>query len=213
MEILPSFLEVVSHVAGNDELCLLRPQVVSFEIVGVLKAQFWTEEDRRTYPLTIAEQVLGVLGGISRSLSLDIVDKLVADGQIAVRVELVFEVVHHRCLGREAGLLSVRAEGSICPSLRRNRVGDIAPDIGDIALVHVPRLRVRMPRRVDLVIPGLVVALEVIVGVFAVVEGVGAGVQRIPSLAPGVVDAGRAGRLHVLRPGRYIVAAGESSLH
>ena len=91
-------------------------------------------------------------------------------------------------------------------------MGDVAADVGDVALVHVPDFGVGVPGGVDLVVPGLVVALQVVVLVLAAVEGVSAGIKRIASFAPCVIHANCSGNFRVRSPQGHVVAVGDSGL-
>ena len=62
-------------------------------------------------------------------------------------------------------------------------------------------------------IPGLVVGGEIVVGVLAVVDAVGAGVEIVAAVGPGVLEAEITGELGVGGPGHGVAAAGEASLH
>ena len=64
----------------------------------------------------------------------------------------------------------------------------------------------------ELVIPGGIVGGQIVVVVLAVVDGVGADIDVVAALRPGVADAGIAGELGVRRPGRSFAAAGKSDL-
>ena len=79
---------MVGDVTGDDELGLLGAEVVGGQVIGVLQAKFGTEEDGRADPVPVAEEVLGVLGGVAGTLSLDVVYKFVAYREVVVGLEL-----------------------------------------------------------------------------------------------------------------------------
>ena len=72
-------LEVVGDVAGGYELGLFCAQVVGGEVVGVLEANLGAEEDCAADPVTVADEMLGVFGGVAGALAFDVVDELVAN--------------------------------------------------------------------------------------------------------------------------------------
>jgi len=62
--------------------------------------------------------------------------------------------------------------------------------IGYIFLIHVPGFRGGMPLAVELVIPGEIQALQVVVSVLTTVERVEAAVEIVTARAPGVANTG-----------------------
>ena len=73
---------MVGEVASDDELGLLGAEVVGLYVVAVFEAYLGAEEDGGADPVAVADEVLGVLGGVTGALALDVVDELVADGEV-----------------------------------------------------------------------------------------------------------------------------------
>src|SRR5271154_4845659 len=69
-----------------------------------------------------------------------------------------------------------------------------------------------MPRRAELVIPGVVKHLDVVVGVAAVVDSIRARIHVVVALIERVAYADGRGWLRVLGPGSYVMARGEPQL-
>jgi len=84
---------VVGDIACDDELRGLVSVVVGGGVVGVLESQLRAEEDCGANPVAVADQVFGVLGGEAGALPANIVDELVADGEVACLIELLLEIV------------------------------------------------------------------------------------------------------------------------
>src|ERR1700689_1294381 len=105
------------EVTGQCELALLggstanainRRRVVGRHIIGVLVTQLGPKGDRAAYPEVEPYQILGVLGLVSGTLALDVVDVLIAYGQRAVVViEFMLDVVDDGVVRSE----TVRCQG------------------------------------------------------------------------------------------------------
>ena len=89
---------------------------------------------------------------------------------------------------------------------------DRAADAGHVALVHDVGFGRDVPGLRELVVPGGVVLLQIVVGVFAVVDAVGAEVEVVVDGVGGVADAGGAGGFGVGGPEGDVVAAGDAWL-
>ena len=70
-----------------------------------------------------------------------------------------------------------------------------------------------MPCRIELVVPGGVEHLEIIVGVFSVIEAINAGIQIIVAPVERIADASRDRRPRFRGPGRHVVAGRKTGLH
>ena len=64
------------------------------------------------------------------------------------------------------------AKCSVRANFRRNWVGDVASNIWHIAFVHIPGFSPRVPFVVELVVPGKVIVLEIVVSILAIVNAI-----------------------------------------
>ena len=206
-------LEVVGKVAGYNELGGLRAKVVGWGLIAMFEPDLRAEEDSRADPMAVAEQVFGVSSLVSGALASDVVEVIGPKGDVVVGVDLSFDIVGHSVLRGVTAELTSMAESPVRADFGRNGIADVPCDIGNVALVHVPELCVGVPFGVDLVVPGLVVTLEIIVGVLAFVEGVGAGVESVAAFVPGIVHAGGAGGGCIFGPRCHVVPTRKTRLH
>jgi len=86
-------------------------------------------------------------------LTLLVVQQVRSEANEEMRVELAIEVVDERVLRSETPKLPRRAERSIRAQLRRDRIINVARDVGHLALVHEPGLGGHVPLRIEAVIP------------------------------------------------------------
>ena len=86
-------------------------------------------------------------------------------------------------------------------------------DAGNIALVHAVGLCRYVPGLSELVVPGAVVHLKIVIGVFAVIYTVSAQVEIVVDTLRGVADTSGERRLRVSGPQGNIMASGYAGLH
>src|ERR1700691_3329436 len=102
-----------NHIAGDDELVLLRAVVVGGIDVGAFEADFGTENEAGSDPVIPRNEMFGVLGFVPRALALDVVEVFVPDRERVLLAELPFHVVGDRPFRRVAPLLPRGAPSAI----------------------------------------------------------------------------------------------------
>ena len=90
---------------------------------------------------------------------------------------------------------------------------NVAADVGHIALIHVPSFRGHVPLGVEFVIPGAVEVLQIVIGVFAAIDAIGAAVEVVVVAGGGVIEAGDQGGGTIDCPGSDVVTRGHAELY
>ena len=182
--------------------------VVGVAVPGVVVPEFGAELNGRTDPVGPGEGFFGVAGLVGGALGLFVVEEVGAEREEVVGVALVLEEVDGGVLGGGAAGEAGVAGGGVGAL----EGGDGSGGGGDVALVHEVGFRCHVDGFRELVVPGGVVLLEVVVGVFGGVDAVGADVDVVIDGLGGVVEAGGSGGFGSFLPGGDVVAGGDASL-
>ena len=114
-----------------------------------------------------------------------------------------------RKAGKFGDRIAHRAVGIIDEERCREWIGDV----GSILHVLIPGFLGHVPLRLtELVIPRRVVRGQIVVIVFAVIDGVCADVDVVSALSPGITDAGIACKLRVGSPRRRLTPCRQANL-
>ena len=110
-------------------------------------------------------------------MALLIIEQVRPESDHQLGIDVSTKVVDDRILGRSTAKDAGVAECAVGAEFRRDRIGNVAGDIRHIAFIHVPSLSRGMPFAVELVVPGEVIVLQVVIGILAVVDAVRASVK------------------------------------
>lgn len=172
-------LELVDQIGTHKKLIACSASVVAWTVPGVVETNLRTQHHGRAKVLRRIERILGVLCLDAGALALLIVQEIGSESDGEMRIDLVVDVVHDGILGRHTGDLARGAVGSVRANLSGSGIGYVSGYVRDLALIHEPCFRGHVPLGVELVIPGGVIVLEVVISVLAIVDAVGADIEVI----------------------------------
>jgi len=145
----------------------------------VIKTEFRSEHNRGADVFGEITRIFRIFSDNPGTLPFLVVKQVGSESEHELGGDFTIYVVNNRVLGSSAAKLSGGAERAICAKFRFDRVGNIAGDVRHIAFIHVPVLSRHVPFAVELVVPGEVIMLEVVVGILAVIDAIGATVKIV----------------------------------
>src|SRR3984893_2320512 len=168
----------------------------------------------------------------SRTLALQVIHELVADAERAVvMIELMLEVIDdsiRRCeaMGRKGIALrsiGARDEGRsrnfarILAQIRVRTIADTGThqitQVWNVLLVLIPRFCVSVPSLVDFMVVGKMLSGRIVIRVFTRINRIGANINTVPAILPGVSSTRVSGELGIGDPGSRFAAGRNPGLH
>src|SRR5580692_1801511 len=195
-----------SSILQNDvhrelKLNLSSPVVVCRDVERAIESEFGAEDYGTSHPMSPHESFLRVARPVAGALAFDIVQEIGTNRDVIARRELFFKIVDHGPFRGKAANLARGTERSVRAFFRFYR----AKNAGHVPFIHEPGLGRHMPRLAELVIPGIVEHLQVVISVPAVVDAIHTRVHVVVAVVECITDAGRRGRLGIGSPGRHIM--------
>ena len=173
----------------------------------MVETEFRAKHDRVADIFSCVESIFCIFPRDAGALPLLVVQKVRSESKHELRVDVAVYIVDDGIFRRGATKLTCATKGTICAGFRRDWIRDITSNVGHVALIHVPGLSRGVPFAVELVVPGEVIVLQVVVGILAVVDTVGAAVEVVVIAFCGVVQAADERGLRVRGPQRHVVTA------
>src|SRR5258708_5884662 len=133
--------EFENYIHRELELVLASPEVVRGTIHSMIGSDFGTKQNSASHPVSPHQRRLRVAILEAGSLTFYVIQEVRPNRKIIFCVELLFDVVDHGPLRREAADLARGTVRAIRAFFRCDRTRDA----GHVALIHVPGLGRHMP--------------------------------------------------------------------
>lgn len=174
----------------------------------MLIAKLRAEQHCGANPVAIAEKAFVIFRLETGSLTFDIVEVFVTESQVSRFSQLTLHIIQDCPLGSETGELLCRLADRAISIPDQQIAGGRIVHIGHIFFVHVPGLGGDVPILVELVIPGEIPTLQVVISILAAVQRIHAAVEIVLTRSPCVTQASIERRLGVrfTNPGSHIIA-------
>ena len=179
----------------------------------MVKANFRPQHDRAADVFGGVQRVFRVFRGEAGALAFLVVEEIGTKSDHEFRIDLAIQIVDDRVFRSGAAQHTGFAERAIGSQFRGNRIRYVPGHVRHVAFVHVPSLGSHVPFAVEFVIPGEIVVLQIVIGIFAVIDAVRTAVKIVFVARRGIIQAENTRRLGVAGPQRHVVATRHSELY
>src|SRR5580704_14421441 len=145
----------------------------------MIEAEFGTDHHRTADVFSGIQRVFRIFRGESGSLALLVIEEVRPESNKKLWIDNTIHIVDDRVFRRGAAQFAGLAKRPVRTEFGCDGIGHIPGDVWYVALVHVPSLSRHMPFAVELVIPGEVIVLQVVVGVFTAIDAIRTTVEII----------------------------------